>query len=470
MPTHLDRGTGLRLPISTTSASLPATPATTRDDADESTPATNAPNRDEAHDSDWDNFSLASNDEQLPTGLQPGAFKIFYTNQQELPPNKKMSYILLMHVDIINQDKRKKYLSTLESAEEDGTQAPSSPTILDPKTFVEENEPWKTLSLRKGYKSKLVATKDMMRGEYVCRIPQGKASAKNTTVTKYMELLCKHPLDDPGDLIFIEEELQTFLQSISNQFTAEAENPVDGNLRLTKIDRLRFLVLFVGNETVMATYLRSTDGKDRIGVEYTGTDEAPPDWRELMVELFNDPMVEAKTIPHPTLHEDYHEEINCPKGEYTLTLDRCDKLLTDQKGKLRDIIHRYNMSGNGSDMAVYEGDSDEEDGAAERSTENEATFGRFNAGRAQRRAMRREGLEYLQMTNGDDRKEFLRSAPTDILYWWSEFDKYNLIYFYMGKLDDDNGASCDKVPGDVSYKKRKSEVDDSTKSAKALSL
>ena len=283
-------------------------------------------------------------------------------------------------------------------------------------------------------------------------------------------MLCKHPLDDPGDLIFIEEELQTFLQSISNQFTAEAENPVDGNLRLTKIDRLRFLVLFVGNETVMATYLRSTDGKDRIGVEYTGTDEAPPDWRELMVELFNDPMVEAKTIPHPTLHEHYHEEINCPKGEYTLTLDRCDKLLTDQKGKLRDIIHRYNMSGNGSDMAVYEGDTDEEDGAAERSTESEATFGRFNAEGAQRRAMRREGLEYLQMMNGDDRKEFLRSAPTDILYWWSEFDKYNLIYFYMGKLDDDNGASCDKVPGDVSYKKRKSEVDDSTKSAKALAL
>ena len=58
-------------------------------------------------------------------------------------------------------------------------------------------------------------------------------------------------------------------------------------------------------------------------------------------------------------------------------------------------------------MVVYEGNSDEEDGAAERSTESEATFGRFNAGRAQRRAMRREGLEYLQMMNGDDRKEFL---------------------------------------------------------------
>ena len=89
-------------------------------------------------------------------------------------------------------------------------------------------------------------------------------------------------------------------------------------------------------------------------------------------------------------------------------------MLTDQKGKLRDIIHRYNLSRNGSDMAVYEGDTDEDDGPAD---ESEATYGRFNSKQAARRAMRREGREYLQLINGDVRKEFLRSSPSDLLYW-----------------------------------------------------
>ena len=78
--------------------------------------------------------------------------------------------------------------------------------------FVDDNEPWKSLSQCKGYKSKLIATKDIMRGEYIRRLPEGKASAKNTTLMKYMELLRDHPIVDTSDLIFIEEEFQRFLQ------------------------------------------------------------------------------------------------------------------------------------------------------------------------------------------------------------------------------------------------------------------
>ena len=138
----------------------------------------------------------------------------------------------------------------------------------------------------------------------------------------------------------------------------------------------------------MAAYLPSTDGKDRLDVEYAGTDQAPIDWRELLCALFNDETVEAWTKSHASLHEDFKDPIDCRKGGYSLTLDACDKMLTDQKGKLRDIIHRYNLSGNGSDMAVYEGDTDEDDGPAD---ESEATYGHFNSERAARRAMCLEG-------------------------------------------------------------------------------
>ena len=50
--------------------------------------------------------------------------------------------------------------------------------------------------------------------------------------------------------------------------------------------------------------------------------------------------------------------------------------------------------------------------------------------------------------DGDDRKEFLKGmgAPVDILYCWDQMDSNNLVYFFMGKLDDKNSASSDKTP------------------------
>ena len=62
-----------------------------------------------------------------------------------------------------------------------------------------------------------------------------------------------------------------------------------------------------------------------------------------------------------------------------------------------------------------------------------------------KRAQRR-GREDLLVINGDDRKEFLGPYGPEVLYWWELMDANNLLYFFAGKLDKNNRASCDETP------------------------
>jgi hypothetical protein len=77
----------------------------------------------------------------------------------------------------------------------------------------------------------------------------------------------------------------------------------------------------------------------------------------------------------------------------------------------------------------------------------------------------------LLVFDGDDRKNFLKNNPYDLLYWWEEMDKNNLIYFFMGKLNDKIAASCDRTPTAMSRKNKSSASDsDSNKKSKASGL
>ena len=99
--------------------------------------------------------------------------------------------------------------------------------------------------------------------------------------------------------------------------------------------------------------------------------------------------VSCTTEVFKTLHENFKEPIDCPK-HHDLTSDKCKELIQEQKTKLRGIIGRYNRSGNGSDMAQFDEDTDNEDD--DEIVENEDTYGRFNAEQAARRALCREGV------------------------------------------------------------------------------
>ena len=141
-----------------------------------------------------------------------------------------------------------------------------------------------------------------------------------------------------------------------------------------------------------------------------------------------------------------------------ITPDKCKSIISDMKTKLKDIIRRYNLSGNGSDMAKHDDDTDD-DGGEEETQDN---YGRFNKELAIKRA-RRKGREDLIVMDGDDRACFLKHHSPDLLYWWNEMDKLNLIFFFMGKLDDNNSASSAKTPGATS---RKRNAGDSNKDGK----
>lgn len=326
------------------------------------------------------------------------------------------------------------------------------PEMITPEKFVKATEPFNILLPRRGYTKRLVVTREVILDEYLRRNPAGKVNKKNTNILAAMLLLTEHPLTDDGDISFINSEMELQTNMIESQLRAEEEDVETGHARITKTDRLRFIVLLTTYDDIMEAYLRHTDKKTVAEVDSRNSDKAITPWNELICELFNDPTVEVSTVPLPNLHENFCEPIACPKGEYILTPDKAKDLMSDTKGKLRTIINKYNRSGNGSDMARFEDDSGDED---EGLPESEETYGRFNHSRAMRRANRRKGMEHLKTTNGDDRREFIAYHPPDILYWWHVLDINKLIYFFMGKLGDNNSASCAKTPDATSAKKRK---------------
>ena len=147
-----------------------------------------------------------------------------------------------------------------------------------------------------------------------------------------------------------------------------------------------------------------------------------------------------------------------PKGKYELTAQKCKDLIQDMKNRLREMIDRYNTSGNGSDMLIHDYDSDDECGIID----NESTYGRFNKKRATKRDMKSNNTG-LAARNGDDRSSFLRHNPPKILYWGHSMDTYNLLFFTCAKLDDDNGVTSDKTPGPSSRHNKRHKTGDDPK-------
>eukprot|EP00956_Cyclotella_meneghiniana_P023472 scaffold45715_cov37-Cyclotella_meneghiniana.AAC.3 len=176
------------------------------------------------------------------------------------------------------------------------------------------------------------------------------------------------------------------------------------------------------------------------GVDYQNSDKAPRGWMELLCVIFNsDEVFETKALPD--LHDRFRLPITLEKGSMELTPDRCKTVMTDYKKKVMNTIAKYNLSGNGSDMAVVEHDQDGEGGALE----SEETYGRFKQDLAIKRAQR-SGREDLLIINGDDRREFLGPYGPEVLYWWEMMDANNLLYFFAGKLDKNNRAACGETP------------------------
>ena len=115
--------------------------------------------------------------------------------------------------------------------------------------------------------------------------------------------------------------------------------------------------------------------------------------------------------------------------------------MASMKKKVVEIIRKYNLSGNGSDMAKHDF-YEEGVGGAEDTQQN---YGRFNKELVVKRAQTKGRNDLVQM-DGDDRKEFLHGNTPDLLYWWMLMDENDLIYIFVGRLDTHNSACSDSTP------------------------
>ena len=175
-------------------------------------------------------------------------------------------------------------------------------------------------------------------------------------------------------------------------------------------------------------------------MEYQNSEKRQPSWTELLCERFNDDSVGVLTKKLPNLHDKFNDHIVCAR-KYDLTPDKCKEVMASMKKKVVKIIRKYNLSGNGSDMAEHDYDEDGVGGAED----TQLTYGRFNKDLAVRRAQKK-GRGDLILMDGDDRKEFLYGNTPDLLYWWMLMDENNLIYIFVGKLDSNNSACSDVTP------------------------
>ncbi len=367
-----------------------------------------------------DDTTDKSNEQPPEDDRRLASVQSYVEDQSKVKPKKKLAYILMLAKEVV-----------------DGFEDPGS--FYPYSVFMEK--PRKSFPV-----TSFKFTNTMIGIEITRRDPTQKPNAKNRTQAELLGTLRKIPLSNPEDIEYIKAEELKFRNTFTAQLVGEEEEQAEKSGRLTSTDRLRFISLFVTDD-IKEAYLVSQRCKDRTELDYSNSEKAAVEWYDLLVELFNDAGYEVQTVVVSNLHDEFEVSIDCPKGAYELTPTKCKELLQDFKTKLRDMIKRYNASGNGSDMMVCDYDSDD----ARVVEENEETYGRFNSGRAKKRA-EAKGDQALILKNGDDRQAFLRHYPVDLLYVWHIMDVHNLLFFTAAKLDEDNSASSSRPAGKTSRK------------------
>ena len=327
-----------------------------------------------------------------PIALEPNAFREYYNDQSQLPPTAKLAYIILMQADKENAKLMEEY------NKKDAAGGVPPPTIFTPESYVKFAEPLATFAQKgKGIRS-VVASKAQMGQELTRRLPGYKSNWKNKSVLDIMKILLENPLVDEGDTQYIESEYDRMMMIIQNQIDADSlENDSDRIGHVDTLVRLKFIVILCTNETVLTAYRRHTNAKTVTEIDYKNSEKAPPSWKDLMCEAFNNPEEMIMTALKPTLHDDFKVQIQCDTTNFKLTPDRCDDIMTAMKKKIRTIVNKYNLSGNGSDMARFDDDTDNEDDT------DEIYDGHFNQDKSIKRAERRG----LTIIDGDDQKSFL---------------------------------------------------------------
>ena len=299
------------------------------------------------------------------------------------------------------------------------------------------NIPYSDFVNRPGYKRFFKYSKAMIIQELKRRTPTTRPNSNNNSVEQLMAKLV--PLDNETDKQYIiakEGEYRETMIGQRREEMEEAENNAP-SARITPDDRLRFACLF-DDEYIFESYMRSQNCLTRSELD-AGRSGAGTEFREMAVEKLNDEEWAPRLAATPSLHPDFAQPRTLVKGDYVWTTDKVKTFLNDVRRNLTSMIERYERSGNGSNQAALDGDT-EEGGDAD-----------ANWGRVRQVFIAAEGEATI---DGDDRANFLQHLPVEYLYLWDTFDKHNLLRFTCARLSQANSASSHRTPQSTSSRTR----------------
>lgn len=136
------------------------------------------------------------------------------------------------------------------------------------------------------HQSSFIVTKKIISGEIDPRV---KVNVKSTSIGKLWEMLARHPLTDQRDKDFIMEQEKMFRKTLLAEIVEVESGEVAGVAQITDTDRLQFI------PTILASYMKSQNVKDWEALNYANSDKRGLDWKELIVEMFNDEEHDVQT-------------------------------------------------------------------------------------------------------------------------------------------------------------------------------
>jgi hypothetical protein len=335
--------------------------------------------------------SAGSREDECPASATPGvasatsgAFQQWFENDQNVLPDRKIAYLMMMMTTIDDQFQVEH--------------------VID-KRQRNKKEVKPLVSMYK---------QEIRRRDKTCAYGQAANKNKQETLT-----LLKGPLKltDPLDILFVRTKVLEYTNKI---LSAAAEKSVAGSSRTQtkKIDRLRFVECMVLDH-IKPLYLKANEVMTRHQLDGRNSDNVPPDFYDVVTGQFNDPSFAPYSRVLPDLHEDFAVAICLPlPDDYRMSPDRAKNIIATMKPKILKISANYELSGNGDGMR---GDQEEDDDAS----------GRFSVSNC---------------IAGDNKRSFLSAKDSsDLLYWWHVLEEEDMLQYTLAIFPTTVGVTSESV-------------------------
>ena len=318
------------------------------------------------------------------------SFKNWFEDDQNVPPEKRVAYILMMMTKIDN-------------------------------TFVWDAAPYNLQKKKTGWRPTLAMYKKELKRR------NKDAGISNKKTEDILALLReKHALTDAQDIEFVKSRVAHYTAKLQEYQEAESQKQPASSSRTTsqRNDRMRFVECMV-LDLVKPLYLRVNEVMTRYQMDGRNSERAEPDFFDVESDLFNDPSFVPLSRYLPDLHSDYSQRFLLPLEEdYLMKPERAKALISSMKPRIAKMIANYEQSGNGDGMrGSHDGDDDNNDDGAGRH------------------------FDLANCIAGDSKRSFLAQGdPTDLLYWWHVLEEEGMLEYTISVLPESIGASSDNPP------------------------